>query len=210
MAARGDARPSVTGALLGGLGASSGILALNQLATWLRLTELDLPCLLGLAFRQTGEDRIKLAGLAWYLTSGSLLIPSLYYLSFRLLGRAGPGPGLAVGVTHWLISGVLLAATRPRRPKRSVGKGRPMGSFVSEYGRLEWCANVAGHLAYGLAIGVAASAWSGAWTSRTSSATGPHRRSLRYLRIVGESVTSSADLGRVLGVNVPRLLSVSN
>ncbi len=156
-AAGSDARTSIVGALLGGLAASSGILAVNQLANWLRLTDLDLPRVLGLTFRQTGEDQIKRAGLAWYVTSGSLLVPSVYYLGFRLLGRAGPGSGLALGVTHWLISGVLLAASRPRRPKRWLGKGRPMGSFVSEYGPLEWGANVAGHLAYGLAIGAASS-----------------------------------------------------
>ena len=61
-----DAGPrSFTGALVGGLVASSGILLANQVAERLGVTELDLPHVPGLSFPDPGQYGIKLAGSAW-------------------------------------------------------------------------------------------------------------------------------------------------
>ncbi len=147
---------SFAGAVVGGALASAAIIGVNQLAARLRLTDLDLLRVLGLTFRDPSEDGVKPAGLAWYLFSGGLVVPTLYWVGFRLLGRAGAGPGSLFGLGHYVLSGTLLAATTPRRPKDPIGHGRPMGPFLSRYGPLEWLANLAGHLAYGTIVGRAA------------------------------------------------------
>lgn len=141
------------GAVLGGGLASAAILAANQLADRLGLTDLDLLRVLGLTFRDPGQDGVKPAGLAWYSLWGGLLVPTLYWLGFRLLGRAGARLGGAFGMVHYVASGALLAATTPRRPKQQAGQGRPMGAYVSRYGPLEWRANLAGHVLYGVIVG---------------------------------------------------------
>ena len=139
--------------MLGGALGSAAILAVNQLADYLELTDLDLLRVLGLTFRDPNEDGIKSVGLAWYGLWGSLVVPTLYWLGFRLLGRSGAWPGGAFGVAHYVLSGVLLAATTPGRPKRPIGRGRPLGGFVSHYGPLEWLANLVGHVLYGAVVG---------------------------------------------------------
>ncbi len=147
--------PSLRGAVRGGLSASSVILALNQGAHAAGLTDYDLLQILGLSFREPDRPALKWSGLTWYFATGGILVPTFYWLGFRLLGRAGGGPGVCLGVAHYLGSGLLLAASDPRRPKRSAGEGRPMGAFLCNYGVLERAANVAGHLAYGFVVGVA-------------------------------------------------------
>ena len=147
--------PSLRGAALGGLTASGVILALNQGAHAAGLTDYDLLQILGLSFREPGQPTLKWRGLAWYFATGGILVPTLYWLGFYLLGRAGGGPGVCFGVAHYLGSGLLLAASDPRRPKRPAGEGRPMGAFLSRYGVLERTANIAGHLAYGFVVGAA-------------------------------------------------------
>ena len=141
------------GAVRGGALASAAIVAVNRLAARLKPTDLDLLRVLGLTFRDPGEQGVKPAGLAWYLVSGGLLVPVLYWLGFRLLGRAGARPGGLFGLVHYVLSGALLAATTPRRPKDPVGQGRPMGGFLARYGPLEWLANLVGHVAYGSMLG---------------------------------------------------------
>ena len=148
--------PSLGGAAQGGLTASGVILALNQVAHAAGLTDYDLLQILGLSFREPGRPALKWLGLIWYVVTGGILVPTFYWLGFRWLGRAGGGPGACLGVAHYLGSGLLLAASDPRRPKRSAGEGRPMGAFLSGYGLLERTANVAGHLAYGFVVGAAA------------------------------------------------------
>lgn len=150
---RPSARPSLIGAILGGLAASGGILVANQAADRLGLTELDLLRVLGLTFREPDVDGVRSAGLAWYVTSGGLVVPLLYWLGFSLLGRVGGGAGVSLGLVHYVVSGCVLAMTHPQRPKRLRGKGRPMGGFVFAYGPLEWGANLAGHLVYGMLVG---------------------------------------------------------
>jgi hypothetical protein len=151
----GPACPPATlgGAILGGALAAGAIVLANQLADRLGLTDLDLLRVLGLTFRPPREAGVKPAGLAWYMLSGGVLVPTLYWLGFRLLGRAGAGVGLLFGLLHYVASGALLGATTPRRPKDPVGEGRPMGAFVSRYGPLEWSANLVGHLLYGAVLG---------------------------------------------------------
>ena len=141
------------GAVLGGALGSAAIVAVNQAADRLGLTNLDLLGILGLTFRDPEEDGVKPAGLAWYGLWGGLLVPTLYWLGFRQLGRAGARTGGAFGIVHYVASGALLAMTTPRRPKRVVGRGRPMGGFVSSYGPLEWLANLVGHVLYGAVVG---------------------------------------------------------
>jgi hypothetical protein len=147
--------PSVTGTLAGGVLGAALLVGVNQCAYRLAVTDLDLPRVLGLSFRDPGDAGVTGAGLAWYGVTGGLLVPLLYWLGFRLLGRAGAGPGVCLGVAHYLGSGLLLAASHPRRPKRSDGEGRPMGAFLSGYGVLERAANLVGHLADGLVVGTA-------------------------------------------------------
>ena len=150
----GDGRPaSLGGAVLGGSLASAAIIAADQLAERLGLTDLDLLRVLGLTFRDPGEDGLEPAGLVWYGFWGGLLVPALYWLGFRLLGRAGTRPGLLFGTLHYVASGALLAATTPRRPKDPAGHGRPMGGFLARYGPLEWVANLTGHVLYGGIVG---------------------------------------------------------
>ena len=144
---------SLGGAVLGGTLGSAGIIAANQLAERLGLTDLDLLRVLGLTFRDPNESGVKPAGLAWYGATGGLLVPALYWLGFRLLGRAGTWPGGVFGIVHYIVSGALLAVTTPRRPKEVSGYGRPMGAFLAHYGRLEWLANLAGHVLYGIIVG---------------------------------------------------------
>ena len=141
------------GAAKGGLTASGVILALNQVAHAAGLTDYDLLQILGLSFGEPDRPTLKWGGLTWYFVTGGILVPTLYWLGFRLLGRAGGGPGACLGVAHYLGSG-LLAASDPRRPRRSAGEGRPMGASCG-YGVLERIANVAGHLAYGFIVGAA-------------------------------------------------------
>jgi hypothetical protein len=148
--------PTLRGALIGGSTASAMIVAVNQLAHRLGLTDYDLPEILGLSFGHPGQRRVKPAGLSWYLLSGGLLVPTSYWLGFRLLGRAGAAAGLGLGIAHYIASGLLLGLTNPDRPKRRRGEGRPMGAFLSRYGLLEQAANIAGHLVYGLCVGRAA------------------------------------------------------
>ena len=147
---------SLGGAVLGGTVAAAAIIAANQLADRLGLTDLDLLRVLGLTFRDPGQARVKPAGLAWYGLSGGVLVPALYWLGFRRLGRAGSRPGALFGIVHYVASGALLAATAPRHPKQPAGQGRPMGAFLSAYGPLEWSANLAGHLLYGASVGLGA------------------------------------------------------
>ena len=150
-------RPSLRGAAQGGLSASSVILALNQVAHAAGLTDYDLLQILGLSFREPGRPTLKWSGLAWYVVTGGILVPTFYWLGLRRLGRAGGRLGVCFGMAHYLGSGLLLAASNPRRPKRSAGEGRPMGVFLSRYGVLERTANIAGHLAYGFVVGAASS-----------------------------------------------------
>jgi hypothetical protein len=152
-----SAAPSLRGALAGGAAASSAIIALDQLAHRLGLTDYDLPKILGLTFRDPGQPGLKLSGLAWYFLTGGLAIPAFYWLGFSAVRRADARIGLGLGALHWLLSGLLLAVTRPPRPKRARGEGRPMGGFLSKYGLLERSANIIGHLAYGAVVGAAAS-----------------------------------------------------
>ena len=144
--------------LLGGTLASAAILLVNQLADRVGLTDLDLLRVLGLTFRNpsdggVNDDGVKPAGLVWYSVWGGVLVPALYWLGFRLLGRSGGRVGGLFGILHYVASGALLAATMPRHPKRRFGHGRPMGAFVARYGPLEWLANLAGHVLYGLVVG---------------------------------------------------------
>ena len=148
--------PSLRGAVLGGTVGAVAIMATNQLAESLGLTELDLPRVLGLTFRNPGQEGVKPTGHAYYAAWGGLVVPGLYWLGLRKLGSVGGRAGLALGVVHYLLSGAILAVTTPRRPKCRRGKGRPMGGFVSGYGPLEWTANLGGHLAYGALIGAGA------------------------------------------------------
>ena len=147
---------SLVRAVAGGLFASGAILAANQGARALRLTGLDLPRVLGLSFRRPGEEGIKLAGGAWYFATGGVMVPTLYWLGLRAMDRAGTGPGLLLGLAHYLGSGLLLAATDPERPKERRGPGRPMGAFLGRYGWLERATNLVGHLGYGAVVGWAA------------------------------------------------------
>lgn len=152
-----SARPAGFGrAVLGGAIASTAILLANQAADRLGLTDLDLLRVLGLTFRDPNQAGIRPAGLVWFGLSGGLLVPSVYWLGFRLLGRSGAANGALFGAVHYVVSGAILAATTPRHPKRRVGHGRPLGGFVSRYGPLEWLANLTGHLLYGVAVGRAA------------------------------------------------------
>ena len=148
--------PTLRGAIAGGTAASALIMAADQLAHPLTLTDYDLPEILGLSFGHRGQRRVKPAGLAWYFFSGGLLVPTGYWLGFRLLGRTGVVPGLGLGIGHYLAAGALLGLTNPERPKRQRGHGRPMGAFLSRYGPLEQAANLVGHLIYGLCVGRAA------------------------------------------------------
>lgn len=148
-------RPTATlgRTVLGGTLGSAMILVANQLAERLGLTDLDLLRVLGLTFRDPEEAGVRPAGLAWYALTGGVLVPALYWLGFRLLGRSGARPGGAFGIVHYIVSGALVGATTPRHPKRRSGQGRPMGAFVSRYGPLEWLANLAGHVLYGVIVG---------------------------------------------------------
>ena len=154
---------SFTGALAGGLAASSIIVLANQVAERLGVTELDLPHVLGLSFLDPGQCGIKLAGSAWYFVTGGLVVPTLYWLGFRSLGTAGARRGLALGLVHYLASSLLLSVSEPARPKRRHGRGRPMGPLLSGYGALEQAVNLLGHLGYGALVGLAA-ARRGAWS----------------------------------------------
>jgi hypothetical protein len=49
---------------------------------------------------------MKLAGSAWYLLTGELVVPTLYWLGFRYPGMAGARRGLALGLVHYLACGV--------------------------------------------------------------------------------------------------------
>ncbi len=142
--------------VLGGLLASAGLIAANQLAHAAGRTDLDLPRVLGLTFRQPGQAGIKPAGLAWYLVSGGCLVPLLYWLGLRGMGQSGPLPGLLLGTVHYLAASALLALTDPPRPKRSFGEGRPLGAFLRHYGAFERWSNLLAHLGYGVVVGTAA------------------------------------------------------
>ncbi len=147
-------QPAVlSGAIRGGALASALILLVNQVADRLHLTDLDLLRVLGLTFRDPADRGVKPAGLIWYGVSGGLLAPSLYWLGLRLVGRSGALVGGLFGILHYVVSGAILAATTPRRPKRRFGRGRPMGAFVTSYGPLERLANLAGHMLYGAVVG---------------------------------------------------------
>jgi len=147
---------SFTGTVAGGLVASSVILLANQVAERLELTDLDLPPVLGLSFLDPDQHGIKLAGSVWYFFTGGLVVPTLYWLGFRLMGMAGARRGLAFGTVHYLASGMLLVVSEPRYPKRRRGRGRPMGPLLSRYGALEQAMNLLGHLGYGTLLGLTA------------------------------------------------------
>jgi len=147
---------SFTGALVGGLAASSALLLANKLAARFKLTDLDLPHVLGLSFLDPGQHGIKLAGSVWYFLTGGLVVPTLYWLGFRALGMAGARRGLALGLMHYLASALLLGVSEPECPKRRHGRGRPMGPLLSGYGALERTVNLLGHLGYGALVGLAA------------------------------------------------------
>ena len=147
---------SMAATLVGGVVASGVLLLANQAAELLGLTDLDLLRVLGLSFRDPGERKLRAAGAAWYFAAGGILVPLTYWLGFRFLGVAGARWGLALGFVHYLASGVLLAVTEPRHPKRRHGLGRPMGPFLAGYGSLERSINLIGHLAYGSVVGLAA------------------------------------------------------
>jgi hypothetical protein len=139
--------------LLGGLAASAVILIANTAAHARGWTALDLPVVLGLTFRRPGQPGLAAAGTAWYFLSGGLLVPTLYWLALRGLGRSGPGSGAVLGLAHLALASGLLALSEPRPPK-GRGRGRPMGALLRHYGWLERAANVLGHLAYGVAVGM--------------------------------------------------------
>jgi hypothetical protein len=142
--------------LLGGLGASVAILAANQAGRAAGLTELDLPRVLGLSFRGPREAGVREAGILWFLASGGVLVPTLYWLGLRGLNRAGSRAGVVLGAVHYVASGLLLAFTDPEQPKDRGGTGRPMGAFLTRYGLVEQMTNLVGHLAYGAVVGAAA------------------------------------------------------
>ena len=119
---------SFTGALAGGLAASSVILLANQVAEPLGVTELDLPHVLGLSFLDPGQYGIELAGSAWYFLTGGLVVPTLYWLGFRSLGTAGARRGLALGLVHYFASSLLLSVSEPACPKRRHGRGAADGA----------------------------------------------------------------------------------
>ena len=156
--------PSLLGTILGGLGVSVGILAANRLAERLELSELDLPRVLGLTFRDPEQDRVQTTGLLWYFAWGGAVVPTLYWLGFRAPGRTGARAGFVLGIGHYLVSGAILGASHPDYPKQSRGPGRPMGLF-------DWCANLAGHIAYGLVVG---------WAAATAPIRGKRRSRLHW------------------------------
>jgi hypothetical protein len=144
--------------ILGGAIGSAALLTSNQAAHAAGITELDLGEVLGRSFRWAGSGarQRKAAGFAWYAASGGVLVPLLYWLGFRALGGASVPRGVALGLVHFIASGVLLALTDPRRPRKGQGEGRPMGGFLTRYGGLERVSNGVGHLAYGAIVGAAA------------------------------------------------------
>jgi hypothetical protein len=152
--------------LLGGLVASAVILIGNTAAQARGWTALDLPFVLGLTFRRPGQPGLAAAGTAGYFLSGGVLVPSLYWLALRGLGRSGPGTGALLGLAHLAAASGLLALSEPRPPRRR-GRGRPMGALLRHYGWLERTANVLGHLGYGAVVGMAS----------RGGATGAHGRS---------------------------------
>ena len=145
--------------LVGGVLASAGIIGANQLVHAVGRTDLDLLKVLGLTFRRAGQAGVKPAGLIWYLFTGGVVVPLLYWLGLRLMGRAGPMPGLLLGVVHYFGANALLALTDTEPSEASTdsrGEGRAMGAFLRHYGSLEQVTNVLAHLGYGMTVGIAA------------------------------------------------------
>ena len=153
MRARPAEPASFIDTLRGGFIASSVLLIANQVATYLRVTDLPLPQVLGLSFLDPNRPGIKLAGSVWYFLTGGLVVPTFYWLGFGFLRRAGAWCGVAFGLAHYVASGALLAVSVPRGPKRPSGRGRPMSPLLSRYGLLEQAVNLLGHLGYGTVLG---------------------------------------------------------
>jgi hypothetical protein len=106
-----------------------------------------------LFFREPNVPLTETVGFLLFLAMGVSLVPALYAGVLGVLGGAGWGSGLAVGVLH----GAAAVAALPlmERVSGCIQSGRmpPPGRFGLAWGRATPWAVVAGHGAYGAVLG---------------------------------------------------------
>jgi hypothetical protein len=106
-----------------------------------------------LFFREPNVPLTETVGFLLFLALGVSLVPAAYAWGMGVLGGAGWGTGLIVG----LLNGAAVAAALPLlgRVSQSVKHGvlPPPGRLGLNWGRVTPWAVLAGHLAYGAVLG---------------------------------------------------------
>jgi hypothetical protein len=153
---------SLWGALAGGFAGTLVLTTALSSGTYLRLTRMDIPFLLGTAFTED-RTRAKVIGYALHFTAG-LVFALVYYVGFVVLDRASWKLGLLFGFAHALFAGttlvnVLLPAVHPRMgtPSSAADSGPLLeapGFMLVNYGRTTPMLTIIAHLAYGAIVGV--------------------------------------------------------
>jgi hypothetical protein len=152
---------SVWAALAGGFVGTLVLTTTIAAVSYLRLTRMDIPFLLGTAFTQD-RSRARAIGYALHLAAG-LVFALVYYAVFAALGRAGWRLGLVFGLVHALFAGgalvnALLPAVHPRMgtPDSAANSGPLLespGFMLLNYGRATPAVSILAHLAYGAIVG---------------------------------------------------------
>ncbi|HKZ04242.1 MAG TPA: hypothetical protein VJU81_02125 [Methylomirabilota bacterium] len=152
---------SVWSALAGGFTGTLVLTIVLAGASYLRLTRMDLPFLLGTAWTDN-RSRARAAGYALHFVFG-LLFSLAYYAAFLALGRSGWALGAAFGLVHALFAGttlvnVLLPLVHPRMgtPMSAAGSAPLLespGFLLLNYGRATPAVTILAHLAYGAIVG---------------------------------------------------------
>lgn len=138
----------VIAGLVGTLGLTITMLA----GTALGLGRLNFPMLLGSMFAPPGPQALGL-GLPWHFLNG-VLFAAAYALVFAGLGMTrSAGLGLALGLLHFLVGGLLLAQAGRVHPRIRQGHMPTPGAFGARYGPRVVLVLLAGHLAYGVMVG---------------------------------------------------------
>jgi hypothetical protein len=151
----------IWGAVVGGLAGTLVLTTMLRAASELRLTRMDIPFLLGMAFT---EDRVHAKGLGYALHFVFGLLFALVYLAiFAVVDEAGILLGALLGLVHGLFAAsalvnVLLPVVHPRMGTGFDAAGstpllEPPGFLLLNYGRRTPLVTLAAHVVYGAIVG---------------------------------------------------------
>lgn len=152
---------NVWAGLAGGFAGTLVLTTALRAASELRLTRIDLPFLLGVAFT-ADRSRAKMIGYVCHLAFG-LAFALVYAGVFATIHRGGWKLGVAFGLVHAVFAGtvivnVLLPAVHPRMgtPTSAANEApllEPPGFMMLNYGRSTPVVSLVAHALYGAIVG---------------------------------------------------------